>query len=224
MSASCGHQVSFDGTSSGYRRALWAVIALNATMFGVEITAGALAGSQALRADALDFLADALTYGASLWVIGRPLATRARVVMAKGISLLLMGLWVFGSTLWLLLGPGLPRAEVMGIVGALALTANLASVLILLRYRDGDANVRSVWLCSRNDAVGNVAVMGAALLVGITATPWPDLAVAAAMSGLFLSSAWQILTRARAELKQATPDQHDHDHPHDHDHHAGHAH
>jgi len=91
-------------------------------------------------------------------------------------------------------------------------------VLILLRYRDGDANVRSVWLCSRNDAVGNVAVMGAALLVGITATPWPDLAVAAAMSGLFLSSAWQILTRARTELKQATPDQHDHDH------HAGHAH
>jgi len=218
MSASCGHQVSFDGTSSGYRRALWAVIALNATMFGVEITAGAVAGSQALRADALDFLADALTYGASLWVIGRPLATRARVAMAKGISLLLMGLWVFGSTLWLLLGPGLPRAEVMGIVGALALTANLASVLILLRYRDGDANVRSVWLCSRNDAVGNVAVMGAALLVGITATPWPDLAVAAAMSGLFLSSAWQILTRARTELKQATPDQHDHDH------HAGHAH
>ena len=222
MSASCGHQVSFDGTSSGYRRALWAVIALNATMFGVEITAGAVAGSQALRADALDFLADALTYGASLWVIGRPLATRARVAMAKGISLLLMGLWVFGSTLWLLLGPGLPRAEVMGIVGALALTANLASVLILLRYRDGDANVRSVWLCSRNDAVGNVAVMGAALLVGITATPWPDLAVAAAMSGLFLSSAWQILTRARAELRQAATTSHDHPHDHDPDH--GHVH
>jgi Co/Zn/Cd efflux system component len=222
MSASCGHHVSFDGTSGGYRRALWVVIALNATMFAVEITAGALAGSQALRADALDFFADAATYGASLWVIGRPLATRARVAMAKGGSLLLMGLWVFGSTLWLLFGPGLPRAEVMGIVGALALAANLASVLILLRYRDGDANVRSVWLCSRNDAVGNLAVMGAALLVGITATPWPDLAVAAAMSGLFLSSAWQILTRARAELRQAATTSHDHPHDHDHDH--GHVH
>jgi len=203
MSASCGHHVSFDGTSPGYRRALWAVIALNAGMFAVEITAGALAGSQALRADALDFLADAATYGLSLWVIGRPLVLRARVALLKGLSLLAMGLWVFGSTVWLLFGPGLPRAEVMGVVGAMALAANVTSVLILMRYRDGDANVRSVWLCSRNDAVGNVAVMLAALLVGITATPWPDLAVAAAMSGLFLSSAWQILTRALVEMRQA---------------------
>lgn len=228
MSASCGHNVSFDGTSPGYRRALWIVIGLNAAMFLVEITAGALAGSQALRADALDFFADATTYGASLWVIGRPLATRAKVAMAKGVSLLLMGLWVFGSTVWLLFGPGLPRAEVMGLVGAMALAANVASVLILMRYRDGDANVRSVWLCSRNDAVGNVAVMGAALLVGITATPWPDLAVAVVMSGLFLSSAWQILTRARAEMKHAASGQPDHDHDHDHggdhNHHHGHAH
>ena len=221
MSASCGHNVSFDGTSAGYRRALWAVIALNAAMFAVEIIAGALAGSQALRADALDFLADALTYGASLWVIGRAARLRAQVALVKGLSLLAMGLWVFGSTLWLLLGPGLPLAEVMGVVGALALAANLASVLILMRYRDGDANVRSVWLCSRNDAVGNVAVMGAALLVGLTATPWPDLAVAAAMSGLFLSSAWQILARARAELRHVAAG---HDHPQDHDHHHGHAH
>ncbi|WP_374398061.1 cation transporter [Tabrizicola sp.] len=221
MSASCGHNVSFDGTSAGYRRALWAVIALNAVMFAVEITAGALAGSQALRADALDFLADALTYGASLWVIGRAARLRAKVALVKGLSLLTMGLWVFGSTLWLVFGPGLPRAEVMGVVGALALAANLASVLILMRYRDGDANVRSVWLCSRNDAVGNVAVMGAALLVGLTATPWPDLAVAAAMSGLFLSSAWQILARARAELRHVAAG---HDHPQDHDHHHGHAH
>ena len=214
MSASCGHDVSFDGTSAGYRRALWAVIALNAVMFAVEITAGALAGSQALRADAL-------TYGASLWVIGRAARLRAKVALVKGISLLLMGLWVFGSTVWLVFGPGLPRAEVMGVVGALALAANLASVLILMRYREGDANVRSVWLCSRNDAVGNVAVMGAALLVGLTATPWPDLAVAAAMSGLFLSSAWQILARARAELRHVAAG---HDHPQDHDHHHGHAH
>jgi len=226
MSAPCGHHVSFDGTSPGYRRALYAVIALNAAMFGVEITAGALAGSQALRADALDFLADAVTYGLSLWVIGRPLALRAKVALAKGISLLLMGLWVFGSTLWLVFGPGLPRAEVMGAVGFLALLANLASVLILLRYRDGDANVRSVWLCSRNDAVGNVAVMGAALAVGLTATPWPDLLVAGIMSGLFLSSAWQILTRARAEMKQAAQPgaAHSHDHEHGHDHDHGHAH
>lgn len=226
MSASCGHSVTFDGTSPAYRRALWIVIALNATMFAVEITAGALAGSQALRADALDFLADALTYGASLWVIGRAARLRARVALVKGLSLLVMGLWVFGSTLWLLFGPGLPRAEVMGIVGALALAANLASVLILMRHRDGDANVRSVWLCSRNDAVGNVAVMGAALAVGLTATPWPDLLVAALMSGLFLSSAVQILRRAWAEMGGSDDDTHDHGHTVgcgcDHDH--GHAH
>lgn len=215
MSASCGHDVSFDGTSAGYRRALWAVIALNAGLFVVEITAGALAGSQALRADALDFLADALTYGASLWVIGRAARLRAKVALVKGISLLLMGLWVFGSTVWLVFGPGLPRAEVMGVVGALALAANLASVLILMRYREGDANVRSVWLCSRNDAVGNVAVMAAALAVGLTATPWPDLLVAALMSGLFLTSAVQILRRAWAEMNGAAE--------HDHTHH-GHAH
>lgn len=215
MSASCGHDVSFDGTSAGYRRALWAVIALNAGMFVVEITAGALAGSQALRADALDFLADALTYGASLWVIGRAARLRAKVALVKGISLLLMGLWVFGSTVWLVFGPGLPRAEVMGVVGALALAANLASLLILMRYREGDANVRSVWLCSRNDAVGNVAVMAAALAVGLTATPWPDLLVAALMSGLFLTSAVQILRRAWAEMNGAAE--------HDHTHH-GHAH
>ena len=208
MSASCGHHVSFDGTSPGYRRALWAVIALNAGMFGVEITAGALAGSQALRADALDFLADAVTYGLSLWVIGRPLALRAKVALLKGLSLMAMGLWVFGSTLWLAFGPGLPRAEVMGAVGLMALAANLASVLILMRWRDGDANVRSVWLCSRNDAVGNVAVMGAAALVAVTATPWPDLAVAAVMSGLFLSSAAQILRRAGAEMRSKAG--HDH--------------
>lgn len=215
MSASCGHSVTFDGTSPAYRRALWIVIALNAAMFAVEITAGALAGSQALRADALDFLADALTYGASLWVIGRAAGLRARVAVVKGLSLLAMGLWVFGSTLWLLFGPGLPRAEVMGVVGALALTANLASVLILMRHRDGDANVRSVWLCSRNDAVGNVAVMGAALAVGLTATPWPDLLVAALMSGLFLTSATQILRQAMAEMRAEA---HSHADPHSHAH------
>jgi Co/Zn/Cd efflux system component len=118
----------------------------------------------------------------------------------------------------------MPRAEVMGAVGALALMANLASVIILMRYRDGDANVRSVWLCSRNDAVGNVAVMGAALAVGLTATPWPDLLVAAVMSGLFLSSAWQIITRARREMQQpAGAAEHIHN-AHDHGHDHGHAH
>ena len=156
----------FDGLSSDYKRRLWAVIAINASMFGVEMGAGVLAGSQALQADALDFLGDTLTYGLSLAVIGLSLRVRATAAVVKGVTLALMGLWVLGSTVWHTLVLGTPRAEVMGLIGFLALAANLTSVLILLKYKDGDANVRSVWLCSRNDAIGNVAVMLAALGVG----------------------------------------------------------
>ena len=163
MSAHCGHShATFEGLSDDYRRRLWAVIAINAAMFFVEMGAGALAGSQALQADALDFFADAATYGISLAVIGAQLRVRAWAAFAKGASLMLMGLWVFGATAYHVLVLGVPRAEVMGVVGFLALAANVASVLLLMRYKDGDANVRSVWLCSRNDAIGNVAVMLAA--------------------------------------------------------------
>lgn len=197
------HDVEFDGLSAAYRRALWAVIAINAVMFAVEIGAGAFAGSQALKADALDFLADSLTYGLSLAVLGMPLARRAAVAMVKGVSLLGMGLWVFGSTLWQVLILGVPRADVMGVVGLLALGANLASVLILMRHKDGDANVRSVWLCSRNDAIGNVAVMVAAGAVALTQTAWPDLIVAGIMAGLFLTSARLILLQSWRELQVA---------------------
>jgi cation diffusion facilitator family transporter len=203
------HDVAFDGMSGDYRRRLIAVIAINAVMFIVEMTAGQLAGSQALKADALDFLADTLTYGASLAVIGMALRTRSVVALAKGASLLVMGLWVLGSTIWHVFVTGMPEAEVMGIVGVLALAANVASVVILMRYKDGDANVRSVWLCSRNDAIGNVAVMAAAIGVWATATAWPDLVVAGIMAALFLSSAWQILRRAWAEYRTgAAPDEH----------------
>jgi cation diffusion facilitator family transporter len=202
MSASCcGHSAHFEGLSADYRRRLWLVIAINAAMFGVEMGAGALAGSQALQADALDFFADAATYGISLAVIGASLRTRAVAALAKGVSLTLMGLWVFGATAYHVLVLGVPRAEVMGVVGLLALAANLASVLLLVRYKDGDANVRSVWLCSRNDAIGNVAVMVAALGVWGTATKWPDLVVAAIMAGLFLTSSVQILRQAARELR-----------------------
>jgi cation diffusion facilitator family transporter len=197
----CGHGTTFEGLSADYRRRLWVVIAINATMFVVELGAGALAGSQALQADALDFLADSLTYGISLTVIGAAVRVRAWAAFAKGLSLTLMGLWVFGSTAWHVLVLGVPRAEIMGIVGFLALAANAASVLLLARYRDGDANVRSVWLCSRNDAIGNVAVMIAALGVWGTASRWPDLAVAAIMASLFLWSSAQILRQSARELR-----------------------
>lgn len=191
----------FDGVSAGYRRALWAVIAINASMFAVEIAAGALSGSMALWADSLDFLGDSLTYGLSLWVIGRPQAWRARAAVLKGLSLAGMGVGVLGVTLWQTLVIGVPEAAIMSGVGALALAANLASVAILFRWRDGDANVRSVWLCSRNDAIGNVAVVGAGAAVWLTASGWPDLLVAAAMAALFLRSAASILSQAFGELR-----------------------
>ncbi len=221
------HPAGFDGTDPRYRAVLWVVIAINAAMFAIETLAGHLAGSQALKADALDFLGDTLTYGLSLAVIGQPLRVRSSAALAKGVSLLVMGLWVFGSTLWQVLVLGLPRAEFMGIIGFLALGANLASVLLLARYKDGDANVRSVWLCSRNDAIGNVIVMMAAGLVWWLASPWPDLVVAFVMAGLFLHSATLILGQAwgewRSGIDRGALMGHGHDHSHDDGHHHDHA-
>lgn len=204
MTGCCGQDAKFDGVSDDYKRRLWIVIALNAIMFTVEMGAGHLAQSQALQADALDFLGDALTYGISLAVIGASIQVRTNAALAKGISLMLMGAWVFGSTAYRVLYIGVPAAGIMGVVGFLALATNLASVALLVRYKDGDANVRSVWLCSRNDAIGNVAVMLAAFGVWGTATGWPDLLVAAIMAGLFLSSSFQIIRQSLRERRDQT--------------------
>lgn len=201
MAGCCGHNAQFDGVSKDYKRRLWLVIALNAIMFAVEMTAGHMAKSQALQADALDFFSDALTYGVSLAVIGASIKVRTLAAMGKGISLLLMGVWVFGSTIYRVMYLGVPEAEIMGVVGFMALATNLASVALLVKYKDGDANVRSVWLCSRNDAIGNVAVMFAALGVWGSGSGWPDVIVAGIMASLFLSSAFQIIKQALAERR-----------------------
>ncbi|MEM1045344.1 MAG: cation transporter [Pseudomonadota bacterium] len=204
MAACCdSRKTVFDGVSADYKRRLWIVIAINASMFAVEMAAGHFAQSQALKADALDFLGDALTYGLSLAVIGCKLRTRATAALFKGFSLFLMGLWVFGSTFYQVLVLGVPQAHVMGVIGVMALLANLASVLLLVSYKDGDANVRSVWLCSRNDAIGNVAVMGAALGVYWLGSAWPDLIVAGLMATLFLWSAFRIIRQALGEHREA---------------------
>ncbi len=201
--ASCcaGGVPKFDGMDPRYKSILWTVIAINGALFLTEVAAGQLAGSQALKADALDFLADTVTYGLSLAVIGASLRTRATAALLKGVSLSLMALWVFGTTVYQTLVLGLPKAEIMGSVGLLALAANLASVLLLWSYKDGDANVQSVWLCSRNDAIGNMIVMAAALGVWGTATAWPDLAVAGVMASIFFISSVQILRWASAEYR-----------------------
>jgi len=199
----CSGNPVFDGMDQRYKVILWTVIGLNGGMFLIELLAGKLAGSQALQADALDFLGDSLTYGMSLAVIGMSLKVRATAAMVKGISLLLMGLWVFVTTLYQVMFLDVPKAEVMGVIGLMALATNLGSVLLLRRYKDGDANVRSVWLCSRNDAIGNVAVMGASLMVFVTDSAWPDILVAIAMAGLFLRSAQLILVQSRQEYRQS---------------------
>ena len=186
-----------------WRRVLWIALVINAVMFGVEIVAGVTAGSASLKADALDFLGDAANYAISLGVAGMALAWRARAAIAKGVSILLFGVWVLGNTVWMAAQGVVPAAETMGIVGVIALVANLACAAMLWRHREGDANRRSVWICSRNDAIGNIAVVAAALGVFGTGTGWPDIAVAAIMAGLALSGGWQIIRQARGELTGA---------------------
>ncbi len=203
MSAEHSHAATFDGMDRRYQHRLMLVTAINIVMFVVEMTAGQLSGSQALKADALDFAADGATYALSFWAIGRPLAVRAGAAFLKGLSLLLIGLWVAATTLYQFFVFGVPAPAVMSVIGLLALGANLLSVFLLVPYKDGDANVRSVWLCSRNDAIGNVAVVIAAGLVFVLNSGAPDLIVAGVMSALFLSSASQILVQSYKEWQHA---------------------
>lgn len=198
--ADCCDGTQFDGASPAYRRALMAVIAINAVMFIVEMTAGFMSGSQALKADALDFGGDTATYALSLFVIGATLKTRARASLIKGASLGLIAVSVLAMTAMRVFSGAPPEAGTMGLIGLIALIANLASVLILLRWRDGDSNVRSVWLCSRNDAIGNVGVIAAGGLVAMTGSMWPDLVVAGLLAALFLKSAIAITRQALQEL------------------------
>ena len=208
MSGCCDDKV-FEGMSDGYKRALLAVILINAVMFFVELTAGLKSGSQALLADALDFAGDSATYAISLFVIGASLRTRAMASLFKGGSLAFIAIIILGSSLYRFLGDTVPVAETMGIIGFLALVANLTCLVILMRWRDGDSNVRSVWLCSRNDAIGNVGVIIAGIVVAITGAAWPDLVVAILLATLFLRSSVSIISQARAELKSVEVIQHD---------------
>ncbi|WP_406679652.1 cation transporter [Hyphomonas sp. FCG-A18] len=197
----CCEEKSFDGASSAYRRALYAVIAINAIMFIVEMTAGLMSGSQALKADALDFGGDTATYALSLMVIGASVRTRALASLVKGASLAIIAFAVLAMTIYRVLNGASPEPGTMGLIGFIALLANLTSVFILLRWRDGDSNVRSVWLCSRNDAIGNVGVIIAGGMVAVIGSAWPDLVVAVLLASLFLKSASAITLQATRELR-----------------------
>ncbi|MGQ0589775.1 MAG: cation transporter [Sphingosinicella sp.] len=200
MSASCCGPSHDRSASPAWRRALWIALVANGLMFLVEMAAGAASGSRALQADALDFLGDAANYAISLGVLGMALVWRARAALAKGITIVAFGLYVIVAALWAALGSATPDPKVMGSVGLLALVVNVGVALMLYRFRDGDANMRSVWICSRNDAIGNVAVMLAALGVLGTGTAWPDLIVAALMAMLALTGGFHIVRQARAEV------------------------
>jgi Co/Zn/Cd efflux system component len=205
MSAHCcdhshGH-ASAAAASPVYRRVLWIALAVNLAMFAVEIGAGVVAGSASLLADSLDFLGDAANYGISLFVLGMALHWRARASLLKAASMAVFGLWVAGTTIAHALSGTVPEAPIMGLIGALALAANLGVALLLYRWRDGDSNMRSVWICTRNDAIGNVAVLAAALGVFGSGSGWPDYLVAAIMSGLALVGAVQVARVAFAELR-----------------------
>jgi len=187
--------------NKSYRRVLWAVLAINAVMFLIEIGAGLAAGSASLQADALDFLGDAANYAISLMVVGMALRYRAAAALAKGLTMGAFGLWVVGTVIWHAAHGTLPSAFTMGAVGVAALAANAASFGLLWAYRKGDANMRSAWICTRNDVLGNIAVLLAALGVFGSGTGWPDVIVAAVMAGLALQGAVVVAQQSTAELR-----------------------
>lgn len=184
-----------------YRRVLWAALLINALMFGVELAGGLRAESVSLLADAVDFLGDAANYAVSLFVLGMALAWRARAALFKGLSMAAYGVFVLGKAAFSAAAGTVPEPMTMGLIGALALAANVSVAAMLYAWRDGDANMRSVWLCSRNDAIGNLAVMAAAFGVFGTGTGWPDLAVATVMGVLGLTAARSVIKQAYAELR-----------------------
>lgn len=205
MSASCCDPAPDTHRGNrGYRRVLWAVLAINAAMFAIEVAAGLAAGSASLQADALDFLGDAGNYAISLFVVGMALRYRALAALLKGATMGVFGLWVLGITAWHIWHGTLPEAFTMGAVGTAALLANAASFGLLWAYRGGDSNMRSAWICTRNDVLGNLAVLLAALGVLGTGTGWPDVIVAAIMACLALQGAWVVLNQSRAELRVST--------------------
>ncbi|HJZ29459.1 MAG TPA: cation transporter [Hyphomicrobiaceae bacterium] len=201
MSASCcHHHHDPQRCNPAFKRVLWIVLAINAVMFLVEIGAGVAAGSASLQADALDFLGDAGNYIIGLAVVGMALRYRAMAAFAKGLTMGAFGLWVIGTVVWHALMGTVPEPITMGVIGAVALIANAACAALLYAYREGDANMQSVWICSRNDVLSNLAVLLAAVGVFGTGTGWPDLIVASIMATLAVQGAWIVMQRASDEL------------------------
>ncbi|MFI8741310.1 cation transporter [Stutzerimonas zhaodongensis] len=196
----CDSGCSTPAVNPSFRKALWVALAINLTMFVVEIISGLRSGSVSLLADAIDFAGDAANYGITLVVLSMGLVWRSRAAMVKGLTMLAFGVFVLGRAGWSVYADVVPEPLTMGVIGTLALIANVVVALMLYAFREGDSNMRSVWLCSRNDAIGNVAVMIAAAGVFGTGAAWPDLVVALVMAGLALSAGFSVVRQARQEL------------------------
>jgi cation diffusion facilitator family transporter len=197
------HELPEGPIPPGYRRVLWIALVANALMFLVEIFGGVTSGSVSLLADSIDFFGDAANYGLSVAVLAMGAMARSRAALFKAATMVLFGIAVLARAVWSAYAGTAPQPETMGVVGTLALLTNVGVAVLLYAYREGDANMRSVWLCTRNDAIGNVAVLLAALGVFGTGSRWPDLLVAAAMAGLALSAGLSVVRQARQELREA---------------------
>jgi cation diffusion facilitator family transporter len=197
----CDSGCSTPVVSPGFRKALWIALAINLAMFVVEIVSGLRSGSVSLLADAIDFAGDAANYAITLVVLSMGLVWRSRAAMVKGLSMLAFGVFVLGRAGWSIYADVVPEPLTMGVIGALALIANVIVAVMLYAFREGDSNMRSVWLCSRNDAIGNIAVMIAAAGVFGTGSAWPDLIVALIMAGLAISAGYSVVRQARQELR-----------------------
>jgi len=205
MSASCcsAPDCSSPSVDPRYRRVLWIALALNALMFVVELGASWHSGSVSLLADSIDFFGDSANYALSLAVLALAASVRSKAALFKAACMGAFGVFVLGRALWGVQAGTPPEPVTMGAVGFAALLVNAGVALLLYRFRSGDANMRSVWICSRNDAVGNLAVLLAALGVFGTGSAWPDLLVAGIMAGLALSGSWSVMRHARNELRAA---------------------
>ena len=201
MSAGCCDHTPEPDTS---RLILWIALAINAAMFAVEIVAGVVAGSVSLHADALDFLGDSFNYAISLAVIGLALTWRARAAMLKGVTMGVLGLWVIGEVVWQIVSGRVPEPWVMGAVGTAALVANAGVAVMLYRFRSAESNLRSAWICSRNDVLGNMAVLLAAVGVFGTGSLWPDVIVATLMASLAIQGSWTVIRQSLGELNGGT--------------------
>jgi len=199
MDACCNAKATeLQGLVGRQRKVLWVVLAINLVMFVLEAAYGWIARSTSLLADSLDMLGDALVYGFSLFVIGRSVRWSSSVSFFKGVIMAAFGVGVIGQAVYRFVTPGLPVAETMGWVGAVALAANLTCAVLLLRHRDDDLNMRSTWLCSRNDVIANIGVLAAAGAVALTQSRYPDLFVGLVIAGLVLKSSYQVLQESVA--------------------------